>query len=46
MKIAQRFERMAGGVSVDDNTRKNLASVRKECANAYHQLNQVSTNSL
>jgi len=41
MKIAQRFERMAGGVSVDDNTRKNLASVRKECANAYHQLNQV-----
>ena len=41
MKIAQRFERMAGGFGVDENTRKNLGSVRKECARAYHQLNQV-----
>ena len=41
MRIAQRFERMAGGFSLDENSRKNLASVRRECARAFHQLNQV-----
>ena len=40
-RIAQWFENRAGGFTADSGVRKNLSSVRKECAKAYHQLNEV-----
>ena len=41
-KIAQQFENRAGGLfGADTNVRKNLSSVRRECAVAYHQMNEV-----
>jgi len=40
-KIAQRFEKRCGGFYADENTRQNLAAVRKECAKAYHQMHEA-----